>query len=309
MGTSLVTDPVAGLRQGLERDGIVLLPGFVSGSRLASMQKAFRHALDRLRLNVSSPGYEKSERFRDMVEDVLTLDQGFVDLALDPDISQALREYIGPEYQLVEAKGWRSLPSRRDFHGWHGDEWYDQSKVTSGIPREVKVALYLTDVETGFFEYVKGTHQQIAPRGFRNDEIGRSVQGEILQARGVAGTAILFDTSGVHRQSVPILAEREAIFYNYHNPRIALQAADVKGNRYHPLLLNAAFLGGMTAERQRVLGFGDVTNYRAGHARAPVFPVLDRGYGALLHSSLRIADFTARVRARLRRIMGGKAGK
>ena len=46
-----------------------------------------------------------------------------------------------------------------------------------------------------------------------------------------------------------------------------LQQEDVEYYRYHPLLLNAAFLGGVTAEDQRILGFGNQTNYRPGYVR------------------------------------------
>jgi hypothetical protein len=287
----------------LERDGVVVLPGFVSGARLAGMQRAFAHALQRLKVNTTA-GFEKSELLRDMVEDVLTLDQGFVDVALDPRVQQTLGAYIGPEFQLVEAKGWLSRPSRRDFHGWHGDEWYDKSQVTDRIPREVKLALYLTDVESGHFEYIRGSHQQEAPRIYGNAEIGTAVSGEIVRVLGQAGTACLFDTSGVHRQSTPILQPRHAIFLNYHESRVPLQPADVKGNRYHPLILNAAFLGELTPEECRILGFGDQSKLRLGHSRPPQFPRLERVYHRSLLAALQVSDFSARVRERLKRTLG-----
>lgn len=288
----------------LERDGIVVLPAFASGARLAGMQSAFGRVLGRLRVNVAS-GYEKTEVHRDMVEDVLMLDQGFVDAALAPVVQETLREYIGPEFQLAEARGWLSRPTRRDFHGWHGDEWYDQTKVRDRIPREVKLALYLTDVETGNFEYLRGSHQQNAPRIFRNTEIGTGVQGEIIRVRGPAGTAFLFDTSGVHRQGVPILKPRHAVFYNYHETSVPLQAADVKGNRYRPLLLNAAFLGGLSDEDRRILGFGDKNHYIADHVPRSPAPSLDRLYERQLRLGLAVRDFRIRLGGRLKRIFRG----
>lgn len=287
----------------LTRDGIVVLPRFLEGARLEGMQRAFSHALGRLRVNLCS-GYEKSETLRDMVEDVLMLDQGFVDAAVDPIVTNTLKEYIGPGYQLVEAKGWLSYPSRRDFHGWHGDEWYDKTKVTDHIPREVKLAIYLTDVETGFFEYVKATHQHEAPRYYKNTEVGHTVQGEVVQAKGPAGTAVLFDTSGVHRQSVPILQRRQAVFYNYHDPSIPLQSSDIKGNRYHPLLLNAALLGNLDEEARRVLGFGDTRNHRPLYARPSRTPKLDGVYRKTLAWTVKMDELGVRIGGRLKRIFG-----
>ena len=47
------------------------------------MQAAFNARLQGMRWN-NQDGYERSERMRLMVQDVLTLSQGFVDLALHP---------------------------------------------------------------------------------------------------------------------------------------------------------------------------------------------------------------------------------
>ncbi len=76
-----------------------------------------------------------------------------------------------------------------------------------------------------------------------------------------AGSAFLFDTSGIHRQAYPILEQRQVFFLNYLDPSAPLQKEDVNSYRYHPLLLNAAFLVALTPEDCRVLGFGNKTNY------------------------------------------------
>jgi len=250
----------------------------------------------------SFDGYEKTELYRHMVEDVLMLDQGFVDAALDPRVQSVLRDYVGPAYQLCEAKGWLSLPTKKDFHGWHGDAWYDQTKVTDHIPREVKLAIYLTDVRSGAFNYVKGSHRRQAPRAVRNEEVTDVSPDDVVIATGSAGTAILFDTSGIHRQGVPILEPRWAIFYNYHDPRVPLQREDIVAYRYHPLLLNAAFLGGMSDEDRRVLGFGDKTNYDPDFQAAPRHEGFQNAMRAAYDAKLRWDDFSGRIAARLKRV-------
>src|SRR6266851_7995398 len=67
----------------LEQDGVVRLPMLFSAEQLAVMQKAFNAWLRQLRWN-NINGYEKTEPHRHMVEDVLTLEQGFVDVAVHP---------------------------------------------------------------------------------------------------------------------------------------------------------------------------------------------------------------------------------
>ena len=297
MDISVATTSLAGE---LREHGIVVLPNFVSGEQLAHMQEAFEICLKRMRWN-NFEGYEKTERHRHMVQDVLTLDQGFVDVALHPLVKTTLREFIGPRFELVEAKGWLSLPTTENFHGWHGDAWYDHDAVAEP-QREVKLALYLTDVRSGAFNYLKGTHGKIHPRLHGEDEVAKTyADAELVRATGAAGTAILFDTSGIHRQECPILERRHAIFLNYHDPSVPLQGEDVRYYRYHPLLLNAAFLGGLDEEDMRILGFGNKTNYVRAFERRPKHERFQSVMASVYDTKLRLDQFKGRVAARLRK--------
>lgn len=282
----------------LEQDGVVCLPNLFGPEQLKAMQRAFNARLKRLRWN-NLDGYEKTEPNRHMVEDVLTLEQGFLDAALHPTVKEVLRRYLG-RFALVEARGWRSLPTRRDFHGWHGDEWYDQH-VTQGIPKEVKLGFYLTDVRTGAFNYIKGTHRKQPPRRIRTADLPAVPASQISELPGPAGTAFLFDTSGIHRQGVPLLELRHVVFFNYHDPDVRLQKEDIEFYRYHPLLLNAAFLGNLSEEDQRILGFGEKSNYIPAFERPSRYKRLHRAFSRMHDVNLRLSDFRERVRARLNR--------
>ena len=284
----------------LEVEGIVVLPTLLSNETLGNMQRAFDTKLKRVRWN-NLDGYQRTELYRHMVEDVLLLDQGFVDLALHPLVKRILDRYLGPHYELTEAKGWKSLPTKRDFHGWHGDAWYDQNE-RKDIPREVKLAFYLTDVRSGAFNYIRGSHRKQHPRYVQNSEVADVPSSQIAEIVGKAGSAFLFDTSGIHRQGVPMLEPRRAIFYNYHDPSVRLQKEDVDYYRYHPLLLNAAFLGNLTSEDTRILGFGNKQNFLPAFERqygTPVFQSLsDEAFNFQLHFN----NLRERVAARFRRI-------
>lgn len=286
----------------LQQDGILLLPDLVTRNQLQGMQRAFNVVLQRQRWN-DCDGYEKTERYRHMVQDVLLLDQGFVDVALHPLVKETLAEYVGPTFELVEAKGWLSLPTRKDFHGWHGDAWYDQSRVTH-IPREVKLGVYLTDVRTGAFNYIKGSHGKQHPRTVAAHEVRNVTEPDIVEATGPAGSAFLFDTSGIHRQSVPILKPRHAVFFNYHDPALALQKEDIAYYRYHPLLLNAAFLGGLNEEDRRILGFGNKTNYVPHFQRRLRHPWIHRAFSGAHSVALLVDEYRRLGAAGLRRLFG-----
>jgi hypothetical protein len=286
----------------LDRDGLVVLPELLSPAKLDAMQQAFAARLQRVRWN-NFEGYQKTEPYRHMVENVLILDQGFIDLVLHPVVKGVLNRYLGDEYELTEAKGWKSLPTKRDFHGWHGDAWYDQTNA-SQIHREVKLAIYLSDVRSGAFNYIKGTHRQQHPRVVKNHEVADVDSSQVAQLLGPAGTAFLFDTSGIHRQGVPMLEERQACFFNYHNPRIRLQQEDIDYYRYHPLLLNAAFLGELSEEDQRILGFGNKTNFRPAFMRAATPSVFYRALSHAYNAELKLKKLKEMIGARLKRATG-----
>src|SRR6266550_2529590 len=264
----------------LQQDGVAILPELVSPQSLAAMQEAFAARLQRIRWNNFS-GYEKTEPYRHLVEDVLTLDQGFVDLALHPLVKGVLNRYLGTEYELAGAKGWKSLPTKYDFHGWHGDTWYDQATEQT-IHREIKLAMYLTDVKSGAFKFIKGSHRKHHPRNLNKAEAGALPFADLFELSGPAGTVFMFDTSAIHRQSIPILEPRQAIFFGYHDPKIPLQPDDIDYYRYHPLLLNAAFLGNLSPEDQRILGFGDKTNFQPAFVRSDNPSVSYRAFCASL---------------------------
>ncbi len=285
----------------LETNGIVVLPNLLSSEQLRGMQQAFEARLRRVRWN-NFDGYLKTERFRHMIEDVLLLDQGFLDFALHPLVKQLLNRYLGPDYQLTEAKGWKSLPTRRDFHGWHGDTWYDKAVATE-IHREIKLAVYLTDVRSGAFNFIKGSHRQQHPRDLKKKEVKELDWSRLIELTGPAGTAFMFDTSAIHRQGLPMLEARQAVFFGYHDPSVPLQHEDVITNRYHPLLLNAAFLGNLSNEDRRILGFGNKSNFVPAFVRHDQPPVAYDAFGLAYTANLMVRELRERIGARLRRTL------
>jgi hypothetical protein len=285
----------------LEANGVVVLPTLLSAERLRDMQRAFTVKLRRMRWN-SLDGYHRNELYRHMVEDVLLLDQGFVDLALHPLVKDILNTYMGRNYELTEAKGWKSLPTTRDFHGWHADAWYDQTSA-SEIYREVKLAFYLTDVRTGAFNYIKGSHRQQHPRILTKQEVNDLPTSRLVQLTGPAGTAFMFDSSGIHRQGMPILEPRQALFFNYHDPQVSLDQENITYYRYHPLILNAAFLGNLSAEDQRILGFGNKTNFQPAFEQPARTPIGYKTFNAAYSAQLRIENLAERISARLKRVL------
>jgi len=286
----------------LETNGIVVLPSIVSPEQLRGMQLAFESRLRRVRWN-NFDGYQRTELYRQMVEDVLLLDQGFVDLALHPLVKEILGRYLGTEYELTEAKGWKSLPTKYDFHGWHGDTWYDQESEKT-IHREIKLAMYLTDVKSGAFKFIKGSHRKQHPRNLNKTEARALPLTDLIELSGAAGTVFMFDTSAIHRQSIPILEPRQAVFFGYHDPKVRLQPDDIDYYRYHPLLLNAAFLGDLSREDQRILGFGNQINFQPAFQRQDGPPLMFEVFASSNVCRLHLQHLQQRIVAKLKRVFG-----
>jgi hypothetical protein len=299
----------------LERDGIAVLPSLLSPASLQRLQQAFDQALEHPQFNTWT-GYEQNEKWRRLVENVLTLDPAAVQLAIHPLVKSVLDAYIGPEFALVEARGWETIATKTNFHGWHNDAWFHPS-VTNTNPREVKLAIYLTDVESGFFSYIKGSHKERgAARHWSPAEVA-AMEDRRENVKGPAGTAFLFDTAGIHCQSTPVLTKRNVIFFNYHDPAVPLQDIDVEYGRYRPLILNAGFLPPLSAEDKRILGFGSALGAEVG--KAVVGRGVTRRY-PMIHDTLRAAmklrleiqemdRQRRRVTGKLARMLGSRAAR
>ena len=103
-----------------------------------------------------------------------------------------------------------------------------------------------------------------------------------------------------------MLERRHAVFFNYHDPQIPLKEDDRKFNRYHPLLLNAAFLGDLSAEDQKLLGFGNKTNFIPGYIRPAKPPFLYNAFVSTLNLQLHAKSLRERIVAKLNQMRSRK---
>jgi len=96
---------------------------------------------------------------------------------------------------------------------------------------------------------------------------------------------------------------RDLNFYNYRDPAVPLSPDNIESYRYHPLLLNAAFLGNLTPEDQSILGFGDKTNFIPAFERKPGHEAFQAWRVRMFGAKVVLEEFGSRVAARLRRIL------
>lgn len=262
------------VKRQLDETGIAVLADPLPVKVLQKMQTTFAQQLTHPQFNTWT-GYQQNEKWRLLIEDLLTLSPAFLFPVLNDSIMEICRQYIGTDFQMTEARGWQTVRTNRNFHGWHNDAWYDV-QACGTPPAQLKMGIYLSDVDSGEFCYVETTHKQKLTPDHWNDKQVKNMSLPIRHVKGQAGTFFLFDTCGVHRQNSPILTKRNVVFFNFHDPEIPIQNLDQSYNRYSPLLLNAAFLKGLTKEQERILGFGDNRYFQEAISPKQRYPWLHR---------------------------------
>ena len=140
----------------------------LGGAALERVQSEWAARVAHIQHN-GQAGYEARDPFRRIVHDALTVSPDLTRAALHPSIVEVVRRYVGADAALTEAKGWRTMPTELDFHGWHNDAWYDPD--LDHVPRQLKLAVYLSDVTSGAFAYAPGTHGQRAHRHYSEAEV------------------------------------------------------------------------------------------------------------------------------------------
>ena len=110
----------------------------VDSNSLTDMQTAFEGILKKPRFNTTN-GYQQNEKWRVLVEDLLTLSKAFYFPIFNQELLSVLRSYLGSKFQMTEARGWKTIATKKNFHGWHNDAWYN-SNIYSTL---VQIPLFL----------------------------------------------------------------------------------------------------------------------------------------------------------------------
>lgn len=231
--TRFTTQEGSRLADELHRQGLVTIPGFFDQSQLTCVRAALDAGF--ARIPESGLEFRPSQKYYASVQP-LTLCPEFAEAAIDPDLLNLAASYFRRTPFLTEADFRRVLPLDMAEHerqnekfgkGHSSSHWhYD----THG--RELKVMIYLTDVgpEDQNFVFLLGSH-----RGFRsakyeksrlNDQQVEAMGHEMLECFASAGTAVVFDSNGIHRlRRRNTTRNRDSVTFNYHPGRLCHHVA------------------------------------------------------------------------------------
>jgi len=207
--------------------GLVVLPGFFDSQQIANIRSALdRHFLAPEKAKIE---YRPNQKYYACLQP-LALCPEFADAAIDSDLLKLVGAYLRRKPFLSEADFRRVLPLDMPAHEAENEKFakgYSSSHWHHDVHgREVKVMIYLTNVEPGDqnFVYLLGSH-----RGFRSlkyektrfsDHQVERMNYPLLECYAAAGTAIVFDTNGIHRLRRFATRFRDTVTVNYQPGRI-----------------------------------------------------------------------------------------
>ncbi len=195
----------------LNRDGIVVLPGYFKGEQLAKLQKLFDATVS------GKPAKGVVDAYRE--ENGCGAGVPILEAALDDMLLQIIGSYYGKEFGLGRGDVTRLMPTppqRSESYQWHHD--------TRG--RQIHGMILLNDVTPAGqrMSYLKGSHNVYYDR-FRGESHGSrfendiatqgSIKGDIIELAGPAGTVGLFDSNGLHSGNRNDKEKRDCLLFCY----------------------------------------------------------------------------------------------
>ena len=209
-----------------------------------------REIYDRHKETPQVESFDEKSFLTSLLPKELGADDPFVRIALHPNVLQVVNAYLGMRSMLRAVELWLTQPTAGpavQTQLWHRD---------GDDVMNAKLFVYLTDVrrESGPFTYAPATH----PVGTRRelperDDRGRSTDEQLgkivgedqwLVATGDAGTVVLADTCGYHKQLKPESEERLVLMIQY-----------TSGTPHYPrsLEISGADGGGLTEDQRAAL--------------------------------------------------------
>lgn len=204
----LQANPESSIYEGIKKNGLSLLDGFLTEEQCNNLKKSFDETLDK-----SPEFFWKDETDSDArFFGIDLLNDDFNGLFQDEKLTEVYKKYIDQyrRYRFIMANRTKFVPGNKGSGGgWHRD---------SINRRQLKYIVYLNDVteDNGAFEYLTGTQHASdkfkinnylgIPRSetrYKDDQINK-IKEKFPEYKSVIceaekGSVIVVDTSGIHR--------------------------------------------------------------------------------------------------------------
>ena len=176
---------------------------------------------------------------------MFAVSRSFVKFSTHPRFFELFDQILEGNYRL---KAHRYYETYGGHHmQWHTDNKADREFVH--VPGLVVIA-YISDVEDGEFQYVRGSQHWSGEKGhsdYTDQFVEQNCGKDILSFNGPRGTLVIFNSYGIHRAK-PVKGNfvRKSLHFQVDG---ALGASE-------PLLVNPEFIDNLDDRIKRYLGFG-----------------------------------------------------
>jgi hypothetical protein len=193
----------------LDREGVVLLPAYLSGDRLTRLQNAFERIITT----------KNESSFAQMMvnDDVFCGHPEVTDIAADDFLMEIVGQYYGKPFGLGRAGASRMLPTPPERMGswqWHHD--------TRGKQVHIMVLVADTSPDGQRMSYLRRSHKVYYDR-YRGESHGSRFEADmvngakdmVIECAGPAGTVAIFDSNGLHSGNRNDKQKRDGFIFCY----------------------------------------------------------------------------------------------
>jgi len=236
----------------IESQGFTVIEDFISQKTLDEFMPEVYRRFDRLSYN-GTKGYVKvgGQKF---LQDTLTVHEEILRIFTHPFIIDCCEQYTGKPVHLSDYRIYQNFAGYQ--MSWHVDNKQTMPDQTETMLdyKGLIALIYLDDVDHGPFQLVRGSHlwSSAFHKEKWNDVIEKYSKDIVTFNNERAGTAILYDTRGIHRGEP----------FQEGTPRTALlaQYADFDKPAGEPIFINTEHLSGLSERSKQVLRFGKKTS-------------------------------------------------
>ena len=186
---------------------------------------------------------------------MLAVSKSFFDYCASEKVFDICDNYFKDEYRLKALRYYENLGGQN--MQWHTDNRYYLGKEYSGtnIKNSGLIMLaYISDVDDGEFQYIKGSHIWSSQNKFNDytlDYINQNYKKDIVGFKKPKGSIIIYDTHGIHRA-------KPTTDKNFVRKSI-LMRIDEEIEHSEPILLRTEYLNKVNDRIKVYLGFGKKT--------------------------------------------------
>ena len=189
---------------------------------------------------------------------MLGISEKFFDYCTSDKVLDVCTDFLGDKYRL------KALRYYENFGGqnmqWHTDnKYYDQNKKGSTITKTPGLIFitYISDVDDGEFQYVKGSHlwsSENKHHDYTQDEIEKKFSKDIVGFKKPKGSILIYNTFGIHRAKPTKNKKfvRKSLFFQ----------VDREINHSEPILIKTEFVKKLDERIKLYLGFGKRSGQR-----------------------------------------------